>query len=654
MDRPRRRLIGLVIATLLLAGGVAARLCDLQLLQSESLRERAERQHKRRVEVHATRGSIVDRHGRELAVSLATHALFAHPWRVEQPERAAQQLAPILDLPQREILTRLRSQKPFVWIDRFLEPDQVEAVRARGIPVGDSEPFGLLPSFKRFYPHGRLGVHVVGFANIDGIGVEGIEQRMDEELRGDPSVYLVWQDGRNGRLREMVRAPETEPHDVVLTLDLVLQRLVEREIERAIDQTGARAATAVLLDPATGQLLALANLPAADPNHFGEAPAAARVNRAVVHQYEPGSTFKIVPLAAALELHRIRPEQRMFCENGVYRSGGRTIRDASPQGMLSTREVLEKSSNICMAKIVERLEPEALATVIERFGFGRTTGIELPGELRGNVRPIEEWSAYTRSSLAFGQEIGVTALQMAAAMAVVANGGVRPQIRVVLGTIDQRARFHAAPGPAQERVISERTARELGAMLEGVIAEGTGRGAQLAGYRLAGKSGTAQKAVEGGYSEQDYVASFVGFGPLLSPRLVALVVLDSPRHGGHQGGQAAAPVFRRIMADALSYLRVPADEEPLSVTRRPAAPASEAQVVRRVKAHPPSAAPEGRDGVVPDLQGLTLREAVVRLASQGFGSQIEGAGTVVAQHPPAGTALAHGAACQLRLEDRSE
>lgn len=647
------RLVLFVVLVLLAAGGIAVRLVDLQVLRREGLRQRAQHQHQRRIEVLATRGAILDRQGRELAVSLATQALFAHPWRVEDPRQAAERLAPILGRPRGEILERLRSEKPFVWIDRFLEPDQVEALHSSGLPVGNSEPFGLLPSSKRYYPHGRLGVHVVGFANIDGVGVEGIEQRLDEQLRGDPSVYLVFQDGRNGRLREIARSPVAGPHDAVLTLDLVLQHIAEREMEAAVRETGAKAASVVLIEPASGQVLALANWPAADPNHYGDAPARARVNRATVYQYEPGSTFKIVSMAAALEAGRVRPDQRFFCENGVYRTGTRTIRDVSAHGTLTAREVIEKSSNICMAKIAERLEPQVLAATIRRFGFGEETGIELPGELRGAVPPVESWSAYTRASLSFGQEIGVTALQMATAFAVVANDGLRVPPRLVLGTIDAQGRFERAAAPAAAPVISSRTARELASMLEGVITSGTGRGARTQGYRLAGKSGTAQKAVEGGYSETDHVASFGGYGPISSPRLVGLVVLDSPSYGHHLGGHSAAPVFGRIMAQALAYLRVPEDEDPLSVTRRPATPASGALAAMNVAAGapppPPQSTPGGR---VPELRGLTLREAIARLSSQGYGSQVEGRGFVVAQHPSAGTPLESGGSCRLRLEER--
>lgn len=562
MEAPvKRRVTLILLAVLLTSAGIGARLVWLQIFRSEELRARASRQHWRQIEVPATRGSIVDRHGRELALSLKTASLFAHPRRVEEPETAARLLAPVIGLSRGEILRRLSSDKPFVYLERFLEPDQVEAVRALDLPIGEAAPFGFLPSSKRYYPRGRLGVHVVGFANIDGEGVEGIEREYDAELSGDPTVHLVLQDGLNGQVRQKtIRRPDKLSGDVVLTLDVVLQHRVERELDRAIRETGAAAASALLLDPVTGQLIALANRPAADPNRYGSATDGQRVNRALVHQYEPGSTFKVVAMAAALEHGAVRPEQRFDCENGLYAFRGRRIRDISRHDVLTAREVLEKSSNVGMVKITERLKPADLRATIDRFGFGRRSGIGLPGESPGRLPALGEWSAQTRPSLAFGYEVGVTVLQMASALGVIANDGVRVAPRIVLGVRDPVGRLRREHPATPRRVIGARAARELTAMMEGVVRQGTGTRARLDGYRLAAKSGTARKLVDGKYSETDYIASFGGFAPVSTPRLVGLVVIDSPRGEHYGGGQVAAPVFRRIMQSALGHLRVPRDD----------------------------------------------------------------------------------------------
>ena len=556
----RRRLALVVAAVFLVAIGIGVRLYYLQVVKCEELRARATQQQQRVVEVPATRGAILDRQGRDLALSLKTESLFAHPRRVTDPEQAARLLAPIIGPSASEIRKRLQSNKTFVYLDRFLEPDQVEAVRNLDLPIGETKPFGFLPSAKRYYPRDRLAVHVVGFANIDGVGVEGIEKHFNYELQGDSTVYLVLQDGLNGRVRQKtLTAPKKKPRDVILAIDLALQHVVERELGRAMRETGAQAASAVLMDPVTGQVLALANRPAADANRYGQASEQARINRAVVHQYEPGSTLKVVTMAAALEHGKVRPNQRFDCEWGTYTFRRRRIRDSPPRGILSAAEVLEKSSNICMVKIVSRLDPRTLHETIADFGFGGRTGIELPGELSGNLRPVADWSSQTQPSLSFGYEISVTVLQMASALAVIANDGIRVPPRLVLGLRDAEGRVRRYDPPPATRVIGSRAARELTSMMEGVVLRGTGTRAQLPGYRLAGKSGTARKVIDGRYSDTEYVASFGGFGPVSWPRLVALVVIDTPR-GDHAGGQVAAPVFRRIMEDALSYVRAPRDE----------------------------------------------------------------------------------------------
>jgi cell division protein FtsI (penicillin-binding protein 3) len=402
---------------------------------------------------------------------------------------------------------------------------------------------------------------VLGFASIDGEGVEGVEQRYDYELSGDPTLYLVLQDGLNGLVRQKtIDAPDKQPRDLVLSIDANLQHFVERELDRAMRDTGARGTSAILMDPATGRVLALANRPAADPNRYGAATDAQRVNRAVVHQYEPGSTFKIASMSAALEHRAVRPDQLVDCERGSYVFRGRRIRDIGRNELLSARQVFEKSSNVGMVKIVHGVDPHDLRNTIVRLGFANRTGIELPGEVPGSLSPVSRWSAQTQPSLAFGYEISVTVVQMASALSVIANDGIRVPPRVALGLRDANGRIHRFDTPPPTRAISSRTARELAAMMEGVVLRGTGTRARLTGYRVAGKSGTARKIVDGRYSDSHFFASFGGFAPASAPLLVGLVLIDTPR-GKYNGGEVAAPVFGRIMEDALRYVRAPRDED---------------------------------------------------------------------------------------------
>ena len=564
-----KRLLLLSMVVVLAATTIGARLYWVQIHRSEHYRILAKSQHRYVLSVPATRGSILDRNLRELAISVERDALFAHPRRVENPRRAADLLAPIIDVQRSRFLRLLENDKSFVWLRRPLTSEQTRAVRELDLPVGDNHPIGFLPQSSRLYPLDTLAVHVLGYATIDGEGIEGVEKEFDSVLRGDDTEYLVQKDARNGRLLQLIHPPDKEPQDLVLTIDAVLQYVTERELDQAMVDTRARAASAILIDAASGQILALANRPAADPNDYGRARPEQRTNRALIHVYEPGSAFKVIPLAAALEVGTIRPGDRIFCENGSLNARGRRIRDTSPHGLLTVEQVLANSSNIGMVKITRTLEPQTLYDWVARFGFGAKTGIRLPGEVRGILRPTGEWSSLTRDSIAFGQEIGVTVVQMASSLCAIANDGVLVPPRVVLGARDSDGVVRALGTPQPRRVVSARTARTVRSMLEGVVTSGTARRAAVPGYRIGGKSGTAQKAVQaGGYSESEYVASFGGFATASDPRLVCLVVLNSPRGMEHQGGQVAAPVFSRIMTDALRHLRIAPDAAPLRAGRR--------------------------------------------------------------------------------------
>ena len=640
-----QRLWALALVVACLAGGIGWRLFQLQVAHRDVLRARANNQHVKRVEVPATRGAIVDRNGVELAVSLDTDSLYAHPHRVTDARAAAKALAPLLGKSRGQLLSRLQSDKRFVWLGRFLDPDTAASVRALDLNADSPRAFGLLPEPRRHYPRGTLAAHVVGYATIDGEGVAGIEGRYDDELAGLPTSYLVQQDGRNRRVRLPVPQSVKQPRDIVLSIDTVLQHIVERELVHAVESTGARAASAVLLDPATGQILALANYPVADPNHWGRASHQQRVNRAIVHFYEPGSTFKMIPMSAALELETVSLRERFHCENGIYKLGARRIKDISPNGLLTPPEILAESSNIGMVKIASTLEPRSLSQYIRAYGFGQKTGIELPGESPGLYRHESRWSDFTQASLSFGQEIGVTVLQMASAIGSIAYDGVIVPPRVVLGTRSADGEMRPAPKTKPRRVIDPITAERIRIMMEGVVEDGTGARAAVPGYRIAGKSGTAQIAVDGKYSETDYMASFGGFGPAHDPRVVGLVVLDSPRGEWIHGGQVAAPVFAEIMGAALRHLRAPYDDPPIFVERgRP-----DEALVASASSRSNTLARPVRSGVVPELYGLGIREALVRLNASQMTCQIRGKGVVLRQYPAAGTQLTVGEPCRLVL-----
>ncbi len=645
---------------------MALRLADLQIVQADALRAQAKRQHQQVIEIGGRRGSIVDREGREFAVSIKTESLYAHPQRLKKDAtRLAHLLAPYLTRPESELRSLLSSDEPFVWLQRRLDAPTSRAI-AQLDPklIGKGGPISFQEEPKRFYPQGVLGVHVVGFADVDQKGLEGIERTFDDVLQGDSTKYVAARDARGTMLLQMLRPPAKHSRDVVLTIDLVLQHIVERELDEAMQDTGAKAATAILLDPRNGQILALANRPTVDPQSYGKGPADARRNRAVQDTFEPGSTFKVISASAAIEQGTVTPEQRFNCTS--YTFAGKSYTDVHKYGVLSVREILEHSSNVGMVQVGHTIPREALRDTIVRFGFGRKTEVELPGERNGNITSLARMSATSPGAMAIGYEVSVSALQLAQAYAAVANDGVLVPPRIVLGTRDENGAFAPSDPPAPRRVISSRTAATMTNMMEGVVLRGTGEKAQVSGYHIAGKTGTAKKVKPGSgvYTENEYFASFGGFGPLRSPALVGFVVLDTPRGGFYYGGLVSAPVFSRIMADALAYLRIPPDDDPWQARRDELKAKAEKDAAK--KRARKDAAPKHDDdnnqppnllvttpGQVPDLRGKSAREAVAELVARGYRARIDGAGMVVRQDPAPGTALARDQACSLHLGDPS-
>ena len=639
-----RRLTVLVILVGIVSVGIVARLYQLQVSRHERFKARAENQHEIDFPVEATRGSILDRHGRVLAMSKRLHVVYAHPWKVDDPETTARTLAGVLDEPYVKLLKNLKSHEDFVYLKHFIDDETRQLVIDSGVAVNADSPVWFHRESKRVYPHERLAVHVIGYSGTDQEGVEGIEKSLDEVLQGDPTIIRVLRLGNRQLLRQSVEEPDHLSHDVILTIDLDLQHLVEMEIDRAIRTTGARSASIILLDPKRGDVLAMANRPTANLANYSKSSFEQRRNRAVTDNYEPGSTFKFVTMAAAFDRGLLDERELVFCENGLYIENGRRIHDITKRAYLTPQGVLENSSNIGISKIAQKLTDRQLHSAIRSFGFSQRTGIELPGEMFGSLAPVESWSGYTHSSLSFGQEVAVTALQMAAGFGVLASDGSYVPPRVVLATRNGDGDWDRTERPRPERVISAETAGKLQRMLEGVVANGTGKRARIDEYRLAGKSGTAQKTGKGGYSETDYVASFGGFGPVEDPQLVGLVVLNTPSGDDHQGGRVAAPVFGRIMRLALNHLRVPGSQAVRISALDDAQPESSRLVADRQ-----AATPLPRADVVPDVRGYSLRDAIGHLSAVGVRTRVEGSGIVVAQNPAPGTALRPNMDCWLRL-----
>jgi cell division protein FtsI (penicillin-binding protein 3) len=620
--------------------GVSARLAWLQIINSDALAHMAERQYSRTVVLHAQRGPIVDRHGAALASSTPAESLFAQPRAIVDAVRLAGRLSPLVGVPESELHAALTSARPWVWLRRKMPPAvaaQVKALREPGL--------GLLPEPLRLYPNRELAAHLVGFEGVDG-GLEGVERAFDKDLAGTPGKAVVGRDalGRDV-VTQQVLVPPAPGHGVMLTIDNTIQYIAEREIDAAFRRTRSKAAMAVVMDPRTGDILAMAIRPTFNPNTFLDVPARDHWrNRAVTDPFEPGSTFKVILAAAALEEGVVKPDDLIYAENGAITIAKTTIHDWKKYGWLTFGEVLQNSSNVGTIKVGLMLGPERYHRYMSAFGFGAPTGVGLAGESRGLLRDPQRWSGLSLPTMSIGQEVSVTALQMVAAFGAVANGGILMQPRLVKATFDPDGReSRRLPPQAVRQVISPETARTLGQLLTRVVDDGTGRLAAIPGYAVGGKTGTAQKLdpATRRYSRAPGVLSFVGFAPVDDPRFVMLVMLDEPRNE-KWGSEAAAPIFATIGREVLRYLDVPPrDVAPVQIVTggEPVTPRT-----RLVSASP---APD--EAVMPDLRGHTLREALAVLEPLQVQVRVAGRGRVLQQNPPAGAPLAPALVARLTL-----
>ncbi len=643
------RFRALVLAALLAFAfvGLAARLVVLQVARHHELLRAAEKQHSKTITLGPKRGSILDRHDQPLAVSSAAESLYALPSRIPDPRGLGLALAPILGEQAGEIEKRLTSDKPFVWVKRRLPPPVAQVVRDLGEPG-----LGFVKDSLRLYPNRELAANLLGFEGADGRGLEGVELAWDRHLAGQPGLALVGRDalGREVSASPTVLKPAVPGSGLRLTLDTTIQYLLEREIETAWRRTRSKTALGVVLDPRTGGILALAVRPTFNPNAFGSASGDERRNRAITDPFEPGSTFKVILAAAALEEGVVHPADRIYAEQGAITVARTVIHDWKRYGWLTFAEVLQHSSNVGAIKTGLALGKERYARYIAGFGFGSLTGLGLHGESRGQTRPPERWSGLSLAAMSIGQEVSVTAIQMVSAFAAVANGGrlLRPQVVQALLDADGREVERFGPHVIRQ-VISPATASTLTDILTLVVREGTGKQAGIGGYSVAGKTGTAQKLdpVTHRYSRGAAVLSFVGFAPAEDPRFVMMVLLDEPKTA-RWGSEAAAPVFAAVGSQLLRYLNVaPQDVPPVQIVRGQspalAIPVSSASGMASDAFERPR---------MPSLVGRRLRPALVALSAHDVRVEIRGEGVVVGQEPPAGSELEPGTVCRLDLARR--
>ncbi len=643
----RSRLAVIAVIFALWGVSVQARLAYLQLYRHDHYVAKADQQWKRTLTLYALRGSIYDREGRVIATSADVDSVYAAPSEIDDPKQVAAKLCAILEgcrgskeqLAQLE--ERLSKKKPFAWVKRHVSPEEARAVDAL-----DLDGIGMQKESRRFYPMRELLAPVLGYVGIDNRGLGGIELRFNDTIRGKDGKALIYTDARR-RVFGRVDKPPTAGASLELTIDTSLQYAVERELARGVAEHRAEGGVAVVMDPWTGDVLAMASWPTFNPNAIADVVNKEHTrNRAIADIYEPGSTFKTVTASAVIGEHVMTPDTPIDCAPGYVLIGSRRVNDTHRYGVLSFTDVIIKSSNVGAINAGFRVGAEQMQLYVRRFGFGMRLMRDLPGEEPGIV-----WGELSDSALAsvsMGYQVGVTPLQMVTAVSSIANGGQLMRPRLVRATIENGLRKTFAPEVIR-RTVSPETAATLTSIMEGVVDRGTAKTSQIAGYTIAAKTGTS-KQLEGGVYAQKYNSSIVGFLPSRKPAVAVLVMIDNPRGGAYYGGTVAGPVFKRIAETAIQHLGLPRSidpEAPVFVQKRDAGNVTPVRFRGSVLPPDPAA---GRDGVMPDLRGLSARAAIRVLSKAGFTPHVAGTGVVTVQVPVAGEPIEPGSSVRLWLD----
>ncbi len=661
---------------------VCGRFIQLQVIRGYQLREEANREVQKLCPILPVRGQILDRRGNELAISTRVYSLVAHPPQIKDAGRLSRELAPVLGFNIRELQQILTRAKPFVWVKRHLTPEKEEAFRAwqaaaekaasqkKIVGRRDTEAIYLLPEAFRYYPQLSLAGSVLGFCNLDGQGLEGLELQYDNYLYGKPKKCVKMLDARGHIVVTGEKAwdPEVIGNNLVLTLDSTLQYIAEKELSRGVAHWQAAGGLALVVKPQTGEILAMAQYPPVDPNRYTQYPEENRRIRHLTHALEPGSTFKIFIAASALDAHVVKATDRFHCENGVYRLGAKdVIHDAHPYGVLTVQQVIQKSSNIGAAKIAARTGGARLDLYLRAFGFGSRTGILFPGENAGLLKNLRTArSPLDRATLAFGQGVSVTPLQLTMALAAMGNDGVLMEPMLVKEIVSPQGAVvkEFQPRPLR-RVLTPAVAQQMLGIMQTVTQQGgTAKEAAPPGFTVAGKTGTAQKLVGRSYSHSKFQALFIGLTPAQKPALAIVVIIDEPK-GAIYGGVVAAPIFREIAAQSLRFLGYYPQGENTPVlagllpTPAAAQPPPEAKPPAPKAPAPPKpmrlqpAAPKKPLEVMPNLSGLTIRQVLDLLHRSGLHCRFEGSGLAVSQQPSPGTSITPGTTCLVRFRSQS-
>ncbi len=625
LDKPRWRVF--IVATLLIAlfAMVSVKALELQILDRERAFKIARKQHHGTSTLLPRRGKIFDRNGKELAVNIDVKSVYANPKKVTNPSETAKILSEKLNLSQKKILNRVSSDKSFVWIKRLADSESVEELQNL-----DITGLGYIPEPKRIYPNGHLLGQVIGITDVDSVGIEGIEYHYDSLLTGKTRKITLKRDARGHKILndpseiQEIDQYKTSGHDIVLTIDSQIQYIVERQLKEGIEEVGGEKGMAIIMNPETGEVLAMASYPFLDPNNFSKFPEVNRRNLPIWYAHEPGSTMKVFLASSALDDKKVNPNSKFNCENGRRRIGSAVIRDIKPRGTLTVAEIVKYSSNIGASKIGELLGRDKYYKYLNKFGFGKKTGMGLPGESSGLLAAPRKWGPIELATISFGQGISVTSLQLVTALSAIANGGYLMKPYVIEKIVGPDGNVIEQNSPeVVTRAISYDTSYQMKQIMQGVVENGTGKKAQIPGFSVAGKTGTAQipNPKSGGYYSDRYIASFIGFAPVEDPEIVMVVVVEAPRKKTH-GGSVAAPIFKQIAEKVLFHMGISPKKVLVGMT------------------------------VMPDLSGMSVRDILKWSEEEGVKVKVKGSGFVTNQQPLPGDLIKEGMVCSIELKQK--
>lgn len=654
------RIVTLLVFLLVLFIALMSRAFQIQLLSGKLLKSLAEKQHIKTLQIEPERGIIFDRNGEKLAASVMASSVYADPSKIIDPAGVAENIAPILDIDKSTIVKKISGSKYFCWLARKISPEQASKIEALNI-----ESVYLIKEPKRYYPNGELAGCLIGFVGLDYTGLEGLELKYNNYLKGTPEKLTWGRDARGNRLYPRIEKAATqnqeEGYNLILTIDSRIQHIVETNLSEAVTAKGAKGGFVIVMNPKTGEILAMADQPGFDPNKFSSYKVGKGKNKAIADCFDPGSTFKPFLAAAALEEGVARETDRFNCENGTYVVSDRVIHEANRKkyGSLTFHDILKYSSNIGCVKISERLKKERFYRYITQFGFGSKTGIDLPGEISGLLRAQQNWTRVDTSTIAFGQGISVTAIQLITALSSIANDGLLMKPHIVSAVVDKQGQIihRFSPTPVRQ-VISPKTAKRLTAILKDVVGEddGTGKKAQIANVAVAGKTGTSQKFdfARRVYSSERVRTSFMGFFPAEDPKIAMLVTLDEPQRD-RWGGVAAAPVFKNIGEQILTCFKTDIKEPPFPVLEEEKKNTIKLKLVSapQIISRHADMEKDMDEPFMPDFRGMTIRDALKKAREKGIEITILGSGWAVSQEPMAGVPIRNHRSCAVSFSTGS-